>query len=206
MLKHHFVFGFIFVAILAGMLSIRPISAEDDTSGTDSAKTTPGVITVAGKQDISDPIDHADLIHAYNFDCNGTYEEESDIYWLTTTNPFKFRKRFTGQWYFENLPRDLFRNDQVTVKMVLLAFTQHPSRGGRPTSADVSVIVTNPQNDQVFEIKGVKVGFTREGVPRPTYVYIPLRYVSDDGRVIIEVSGIGQIGVHESRLAVLVEK
>ena len=204
MLKHSFICALIVVALAAFVFPIGSVDAQDDTSTQDSSGTSPGVIAVLGEYDIFDPIDHAEVIRAYNFDCNGTLEETSGIYWLTTSNPFKFRKRFTGQWYFENLPRYDFADDLVPVKMVLLAYTQHPSRGGRPTSADVNVAVTNPQNDEVFEIKGVKVGFTREGVPRPTYVYIPLRYVSDDGRLIIEVSGIGQIGLHASRLGILV--
>ncbi len=177
---------------------------ESVTTYSDSAQ--PGVVVIAGKTDISDAIDNAELIHAYNFDCDGTYDQDNDIHWLSTTNPFKFKKRFKGQWYFESLPRAAFKNGQVAVKMIIPAFTQHPSRGGRATSADVSVFITNPQNDSVFEIKGVKVGYTREGIARPTYVYIPLKYISDDGRVIIEVAGIGQIGVHESRLAILLEK
>jgi len=204
MLKHSFICALIVVALAAFVFPIGSVDAQDDTSTQDSSGTSPGVIAVLGEYDIFDPIDHAEVIRAYNFDCNGTLEETSGVYWLTTSNPFKFRKRFTGQWYFENLPRYDFTDDFVPVKMVLLAYTQHPSRGGRPTSADVNVAVTNPQNDEVFEIKGVKVGFTREGVPRPTYVYIPLRYVSDDGRLIIEVSGIGQIGLHASRLGILV--
>lgn len=189
---------------------LASVYAQDEDVTPEAAVTDessqPGVVTIAGKTDISDAIDHADLILAHNFDCDGTYDQDNDIFWLSTTNPFKFKKRFTGQWYFEGLPRAAFASGQVTVKMIIPAFTQHPSHGGRETSADVSVLVTNPQNDTVFEIKNVKVGYTREGIARPTYVYIPLNYVSDDGRVIVEVAGIGQIGVHESRLAVLLEK
>ncbi|MCD6119482.1 hypothetical protein J7K50_06540 [bacterium] len=170
------------------------------------AQDEPGVIKVSGPADIVSPIDNAEAILAYNFDCNGTYDEENDIWWLSTSNPFKFKKKFTGQWYFDRLVISDFTDGYVTVKMLLPVFTQHPSRGGRSASSEVNLIVTNPQNDEFYELKGVKVGSSREGIERPTYFYIPLKYLSDDGRVIIEVLGLGQIGVSQSRLVILKEE
>ncbi len=168
-----------------------------------AAQDKPGVIRADGEAQVVSPSDQADALRSYNFDCDGTFDEENGIYWLSTSNPFKFKKRFTGQWYFEKIQQHKFPGGFIPVKMLLPSFTQHPSRGGRPNSSDVVVTAKNPQTDDSVEIRPVRVGFTREAVARPSYVYIPLKYVSGDGRLIIEVGGLGHIGVSESRLVIL---
>jgi len=161
------------------------------------------VLKAPGQVDLSSPADQAAYIRAYNFDCDGSYDEKNDIWWLSTSNPFKFKKRFSGQWYFDKLSRNMFAGDHFVVKMLIPAYTQRPDRGGKPTSGEVRVAVKNPQTDEEFVISGVRVGFTREGIELPSYVYVPIGFISDDGRVIVEVGGLGQIGVSESRLALL---
>lgn len=167
------------------------------------AQDKPGVIRADGEAQVVAPSDRADALRAYNFDCNGTYDDENGIWWLATSNPFKFKKRFTGQWYFENVPVHKYPGGFIPVKMLLPSFTQHPSRGGRPNSSDVVVTARNPQTDANVEIKPVRIGFTREAIARPSYAYIPVKFVSGDGRLIIEVGGLGHIGVSSSRLVIL---
>ena len=96
-----------------------------------------------------------------------------------------------------------FGADFVRIKLLIPVFSQRPDRGGRPVSAEIMVTAKNPQTDESFSFEKVKVGYTRDGILMPTYVYAPIKCISSDGRLIVEAGGLGEIAVSQSRLAVL---
>ena len=162
-------------------------------------------VRVAGAQDswLGDPLDRAVTHSARYFECNGTYQERFDTWWLSTANPFKFRRYFTGTWYFDKVQVSSIEGADFILRMDFDVYTNSRESGGKPTAASVDLIVQNPNSEEEMEVLNVRVEMNKDEIPMPTYIYVPKRMLTDDGRVIVEVRGLGQIGIGRSRLRLL---
>ena len=152
---------------------------------------------------LGDPLDRAITHSARYFECNGTYQERFDTWWLSTANPFKFRRYFTGTWYFDDMQVSSIEGLDFILRLDFDVYTNSRESGGKPTAASVDLIVQNPNSEEELEILNVRVEMNKDEIPMPTYVYVPKRMLTDDGRVVVEVHGLGQIGIGRSRLRLL---
>lgn len=148
-------------------------------------------------------IDGGDAYKATFFDCNGTYQERYGVYWLASSNPFQFRRRFSAKWYFEGLPVQDLQGDELVLKLTFAVYTNSIESGGKPTAASISVNAQNPDSGQTYSVNTVRVEMNKDEVPIPTYVHVPKEIMTSDGRTIIEIRGAGQIGVSQERLVVI---
>ncbi len=151
-----------------------------------------------------DPIDGGTAYKAEFFECNGTYQEKYGVWWLASSNPFQFRRRFTAKWYFSGIPIQNLQVDTFIVKLSLAVYTNSIESGGKPTSASVELIVRNPDTDEEYSIDNIRVEMNKDEISIPTYVYIPAFVVTSDGRTILELKGGGQIGVNMERAGLIV--
>ncbi len=152
----------------------------------------------------TDPLDGGSLYMADFLECNGTYQERYKVWWLATSNPFKFRRSFTATWFFEDLPLDELKTDFFIVKLTFLVYTNSIESGGKPTAATITVIAKNPDTEEEFTVENVRVEMNKDEVSIPTYVYIPAKLASEDGRLIVMVKGAGQIGVSLDNLLIVI--
>ena len=152
---------------------------------------------------LGDPLDRAVTHAARYFECNGTYQERFDTWWLSTANPFKFRRYFTGTWYFDGVQVSSIEGNSFILRMDFDVYTNSRESGGKPTAATVDLIVQNPNSEEELEILNVRVEMNKDELPIPTYVYVPKSLLTDDGRVVVELHGLGQIGIGRSRLRLL---
>jgi len=152
---------------------------------------------------LGDPLDRAVTYSARYFECNGTYQERFDTWWLSTANPFKFRRYFTGTWYFDEVQASSIEGLDFILRLDFDVYTNSRESGGKPTAASVDLIVQNPNSEEKLEILNIRVEMNKDEIPIPTYVYVPKRMLTDDGRVVVEVHGLGQIGIGRSRLRLL---
>lgn len=158
----------------------------------------------ASAQDpLTDPLDRAVPYAAGFFECNGTWQERHGVYWLASANVFKFRRHYTANWYFEKLPVEDLTGEVFMLKLVFLVYTNSVESGGKPTASTVDIIVENPNTQETYQILNVRVEMNRDETPIPTYVYVPRKFLSADGRTVVELHGIGQIGVSEQRMRLL---
>jgi hypothetical protein len=155
--------------------------------------------------DIRDAGDEGTMYAAASFSCNGTFQESQGVWWLSTSNPFRFRKKFSGDYYFEKVDASQMTDENFAIKMAFKVYSASIESGGMPTAAKITVQVKNPANDEMYELSGVTVQMNSEEVEIPTYVYVPKKFISNDGRIIVKVTGAGQIGVSKERLAVFVK-
>ena len=155
--------------------------------------------------EIRDAGDEGTMYTAASFSCNGTFQEKQGVWWLSTNNPFRFRKKFSGDYYFEKIDTAPMTDENFVIKMALKVYSASIEAGGQPTAAKITVQVKNPANDEMYELSGVTVQMNSDEVEIPTYVYIPKKFISNDGRLIVKVMGAGQIGVSRERLAVFVK-
>jgi len=134
------------------------------------------------------------------FESNGTFQEKYGVWWLASSNPFRFRRSFSARYYFRNLPAQELAGDELVLKLTFAVYTNSIESGGKPTAAAVSVIAQNPDTQETYVVKNVRVEMNKDEVPIPTYVYVPASIMTADGRIIVEVRGAGQIGVNQERL------
>jgi len=155
------------------------------------------------EQPLTDPIDRAMPYAAGFFECNGTSQERYGVYWLASANVFKFRRHYTAKWYFEKLPLEELAAENFILRLDFLVYTSSVESGGKPTAATVDLIVENPDSGETYQVLNVRVEMNRDEVPIPTYVYVPRKLLSGDGRTVVELHGIGQIGVSQRRMRLL---
>ncbi len=151
-----------------------------------------------------DPMDGGDAYKAEFFESNGTFQERFGVWWLASSNPFRFRRNFTAKWYFSGIPRDQLQENYIIAKLNFAVYTNSIESGGKPTSASISVTFKNPDTDETFEVSRVRVEMNKDEVPLPTYVYVPAALMTSDGRTIVEVRGAGQIGVKQEGLVLVI--
>jgi len=157
----------------------------------------------AQKELLGDPLDRATTYFARYFECNGTYQERYDTWWLSTANPFKFRRYFTATWYFDGLDASLTPGSVLVARLDFAVYGSAKEAGGKPTAASIDFIVRSPDREAQYEVPNVRVEMNADETSIPTYVYFPLSMLSADGRLIVEVHGLGQIGVGQARLRLL---
>ena len=167
-----------------------------------------GVMTASpragfAQQPLIEPLDRATPFAAGYFECNGTWQERYGVYWLASPNVFKFRRHYTATWYFENLSTEDLLGDVFILKLVFAVYTNSIESGGKPTAATVDLIVQNPDDERTFEALNVRVEMNKDATPIPTYVCVPREFMTDDGRTVVELHGIGQIGVSPERMRLL---
>ncbi len=153
---------------------------------------------------LGDPLDRAVTYFARYFECNGTYQERYDTWWLSTSNPLKFRRYFTATWYFEGVEVSSIPGAEVILRLDLAVYTNAKESGGKATAATVDLLVQNPDNEEEIEVLNARVEMNADETSIPTYVYVPKRMLTADGRLVVELHGLGQIGVGQPRLRLLI--
>jgi len=183
----------------------------------------PAAAAFAQEYGAGDPLDNAYTYSSRYFECNGTYQKQYDVWWLATANPLSFRRHFTGTWYFEGVDLSrlagsefILRLDALVytnsiesggnLRLDALVYTNSIESGGKPTAAAVDLIITNPNSEEKYEVKSVRVEMNKDEIPIPTYVYVPREFITDAGRTVVELQGLGQIGVAPSGLSLLLPK
>jgi len=166
-----------------------------------------GVVTASSsasaQEPLIDPLDRAMPYAAGFFECNGTWQEQHGVYWLASANVFRFRRHYTAKWYFEKLPLADLAGDVFVLKLEFPVYSSSIESGGKPAATTVDIIVENPNSEQTYQILNVRVEMNREETPIPSYVYVPRGLLSEDGRTVVELHGIGQIGVSQQRMQLL---
>ncbi len=152
----------------------------------------------------SDPLDLATTYSARYFECNGSYQERYSTWWLSTANPLKMRRSYTAIWFFEGVDVSALRADSFVLRLDLLVYTNSKESGGKPTAASVDIIVQNPNTLETYESPNVRVEMNANEVSIPTYVYVPKRMLTEDGRTKVELKGAGQIGVGQTKMRLLI--
>lgn len=155
---------------------------------------------------LADPLDNAYTYNSRYFECNGTYQKQYDAWWLSTANPLSFRRYFTGTWYFEGVDLSTLAGNDFALRLDLLVYTNSKESGGKPAAAAIDLVITNPNSEEKYEVKNIRVEMNKDEVPIPTYVYVPKKCLTDDGRTVVELRGLGQIGVAPARLSLLLPK
>lgn len=154
--------------------------------------------------DASDPLDLATTYSARYFECNGSYQERYAVWWLSTANPLKMRRSYSAIWFFEGADVKALQADDFVLRLDLLVYTNSKESGGKPTAAAVDIIVTNPNTLEVYQAPNVRVEMNPSEMSIPTYVYVPKRMLTEDGRTKVELKGAGQIGVGQTMLRLLI--
>jgi len=166
----------------------------------------PAAAAFAQEYGAGDPLDNAYTYSSRYFECNGTYQKQYDVWWLATANPLSFRRHFTGTWYFEGVDLSRLAGSEFILRLDALVYTNSIESGGKPTAAAVDLIITNPNSEEKYEVKSVRVEMNKDEIPIPTYVYVPREFITDAGRTVVELQGLGQIGVAPSGLSLLLPK
>jgi len=157
----------------------------------------------SAQEPLTDPLDRAMPYAAGFLECNGSWQEAYGVYWLASANVFKFRRHYTAKWYFEKLPLADLAGDVFVLKLEALVYSSSIESGGKPSAATVDIIVQNPNSEETYQMLNVRVEMNSEETPIPTYVYVPRSFLSEDGRTVVELHGIGQIGVSQQRMQLL---
>ncbi|GEM_PF-4760925 len=137
------------------------------------------------------------------FECNGDRDRRLKVCWLSSSNPYKFRRYYTARYFFDLLPKGWDQSDYFWVQIVAKVFDQAPELGGLPSSAGVTLVVRNPDSGEEFSVRQVPVETSAEGVDLPTFVQVPRSLITDDGRVEVRIEGAGTIGLARQRLRLL---
>jgi hypothetical protein len=151
----------------------------------------------------NDPLDRATTYSARYFECNGTFQEKYGIWWMSTANPLKMHSSYSAIWYFEGVSPASVPGDEFVLRLDLSIYTNSKESGGKPSAASVDVYVQNPNTQERYEAKNVRVEMNADEVPIPTYVYVPKKMLTDDGRTVVELRAAGQIGVGQAKLRLL---
>ena len=164
-----------------------------------------GLVNLASAQQIDEStLEGGRVLKADFFESNGTFQEKYGVWWLASSNPFRFRRSFNGRWYFRNVPAQELAGDEIILKLTFAVYTNSIESGGKPTAAAVSVVAENPDTQETYVVKNVRIEMNKDEVPIPTYVYVPASIMTADGRIIVEVRGAGQIGVNQERLKLII--
>ena len=151
----------------------------------------------------ADPLDNSRVFSASFFESNGTFQERYGVWWLSSANPFRFRRHYTATWYFDNLPLAELTGESFILKLAFDVFSHAIEGGGEPSAATVRITAQNPETEEIYAISRIRVEMNKEGEIIPTYLYIPRKLVSTDGRTVVTVFGLGQIGVSQEKMLLL---
>jgi hypothetical protein len=162
------------------------------------------LVAFAQAIETNDPLDRATTYTARYFECNGTFQEKYSIWWMATANPLKMHASYSAIWYFEGIEKAQLPGNDFLLRLDLSVYTNSKESGGKPTAAAVDVYVQNPNTQEIYEAKNLRVEMNADEVSIPTYVYVPKKALTDDGRAVVELRAAGQIGVGQSKLRLLI--